>query len=113
MRTLLVLSLLVGGTLLAQGLLTPDPEARPQLTYHGDGTLKSSTFYVDGVREGPAEQFYADGTPQSRGSYAKGEREGPWTFWTPEGVVDDERSGHYRAGVKVEESLAGYPRADS
>ena len=102
MRMLLVLALLVGGTLLAQGLLTPDPETRPQLTYYGDGTLKSSAFYVEGLREGPAEQFYADGTPQSRGSYAHGEREGPWTFWTPEGAVDDERSGNYRAGSKID-----------
>jgi hypothetical protein len=109
MRTVLVLLVLCAGALLARQGILPGPGAEPQLTYYADGTLKSSTVYVHGLREGPAEQFYADGTPEWRGSYASGRRHGEWTFWTPEGAVDAERSGRYADGEKV----ADQPRADS
>jgi antitoxin component YwqK of YwqJK toxin-antitoxin module len=100
MRMVLGVLVLCAGAVLAQRLF-PASGAEPRLTYYADGTLKSSMVYVDGLREGPAEQFHPDGTPEWRGSFARGEREGRWTFWTPGGAIDAERSGRYSGGVKV------------
>ncbi len=98
MKLSLLRAVLLAGAAVTRVLVaSPTPEAT--VTFFGDGTLKSSTVYVDGLREGPSKQFYPDGAPRSQGSYAGGEREGEWIFWLEDGSVDAERSGRYVDGV--------------
>ena len=99
MKPLLVLVMLLAGTALARDLAQPDPSERPAVTYYGDGTLKSSTTYRDGLRSGPAAEFFADGSPRSRGEYRAGQRSGEWTFWLSDGSVDTDHSGVYVDGA--------------
>lgn len=103
MRTAIVLAALLAALFLARNLLAGASDGpSPTLTFHGDGSLKRSIVYVDGLPSGPAEEFYADGSPAWRGGYKDGEREGPWTFWNRSGEVDGERTGTYRAGQKLD-----------
>lgn len=56
----------------------------------------------DGLRHGCAATFRADGSRESAGRYEHGQPAGPWQFWTADGTLDAERTGHYRAGVRIE-----------
>ena len=103
MRTALAIFALLACAFLARDLVAAvGAPPSPTVTFHGDGTLKTSIVYVNGLPSGPAEEFYADGRPAWRGSFSAGLREGAWTFWSRAGEVDPERSGTYRAGRKVE-----------
>ena len=116
MRTALLLAGLIGSLLFAArgplGLTSSRAEA-PQTSYYGNGKLRSSICYEDGLRDGPAGEWYADGARASQGAYEAGLREGPWTFWEPDGRLDEQRSGLYRAGERVEPLAPGQLIADS
>ena len=105
-RILLLLSLVFGVVAIGGGLyarLASDGPA-PQVSYWGDGRMKASTGYVDGVKQGASEQWYPSGQLECRGEYRDGLREGAWTFWREDGSVDAERSGEYREGKRLAEA---------
>ncbi len=98
----LTLALLFAGSLgliATVGARSERPNA--QTTYFANGQVKSEVLFEDGRREGPARRWFADGTLQAEGEYAQGEAEGRWTWYRPDGSVDEARSGLYRAGVLV------------
>jgi antitoxin component YwqK of YwqJK toxin-antitoxin module len=103
MRTALLVVALLAGLFLARDLVANvTAERAPTVTFHADGSLRSSVHYEDGVPSGLAEEYYVDGSPASRGRYDDGVRSGSWTFWTREGEVDAGRSGTYRDGRKLD-----------
>ena len=103
MRTLLHVAALLAGLFLARDLVADvAAERAPTVTFHADGSLRSSIHYEDGVPSGLAEEYFADGSPASRGRYEDGVRSGSWTFWTREGEIDPVRSGTYRDGRKLD-----------
>jgi antitoxin component YwqK of YwqJK toxin-antitoxin module len=83
-----------------QAILNDEPTATQ--TYYGDGSPKSSTFYVEGVKEGRSEQWRSDGTKEWDGDYKAGLRHGEWLFWREDGSLDSERSGTYFEGKRVD-----------
>jgi antitoxin component YwqK of YwqJK toxin-antitoxin module len=72
-----------------------------QVTYYASGKPKSSVTWVDGRREGPAEEWYANGTLRESGAYRAGERSGRWSFWRDDGSLDARASGEYEHGRRV------------
>lgn len=104
MKTLiLIASLACGAAALASGVHSylHEQGGEAALTFWGDGTKRSSTEYVDGVKQGRSEQWYVDGTQEWLGSYRDGFREGEWRFWDESGALDSERSGLYERGKRV------------
>lgn len=102
-NTVLLLSGLLGlGVVGAtQGLRAPAPES--QTTYWANGKLQSQVEMHDGVPTGHSVRWYPDGTKQAEGQVSDGRLEGTWEFWLPNGTPDTERSGTYRAGVRLME----------
>lgn len=101
MKLALVLTGLLGSALYFLGVIPGSGSpGGPQavVSYYGNGHMRASTSFVDGVRHGPAAEWYADGQKQAEGRYEAGLREGEWTFWLPEGEIDRERSGTYVSG---------------
>lgn len=86
----------VGAT---QGLRAGAPAE--QTTYWANGQLQSRAAVEDGVPSGLCERWHKDGTKHASGELRDGHMEGPWEFWLPDGSVDAERTGTYRAGVRV------------
>lgn len=91
---------LVGLIPLARTLTAAD--APPALeTFYADGTLKSRVETRDGRPHGLCVRFYADGQKRAEGRLEDGEESGPWTFYDPDGRVDEDRSGVYADGRRV------------
>jgi antitoxin component YwqK of YwqJK toxin-antitoxin module len=104
MKLALVLSGLLGSALYFFGVIpgTGSPAGpAPVVSYYGNGQMRASTSFVDGMREGPAVEWYADGQKLAEGRYQAGLREGDWTFWLPGGEIDRERTGTYVSGKLV------------
>jgi hypothetical protein len=54
------------------------------------------------VKEGAAIHWSRDGRKLEEGHYLDGKRDGPWTFWNPDGSIDESRSGIYREDGRVQ-----------
>ena len=106
MKAMLLTIAIVGSAVVAgrglYGTMTA-PKAPATVTYYGDGHLKNSVIYIDGVKQGASEQWYANGQKEAEGRYESDQREGPWTFWKADGTVDAERTGEYRTGRRIGE----------
>ena len=87
----------VGAT---QGLRSSAP--LEQTTYWANGKLQSRTAIEDGIPSGRSERWHKDGTKQAAGELRDGRMEGPWEFWLSDGTPDVQRTGTYRAGVRVD-----------
>lgn len=106
MKLSILLAALAGGVLWFSGLLPgsggPIGAADDaQVTYYGNGRVKSSVVWVDGRRDGKAQEWYADGKPSAEGEYRDGQRAGRWSFWREDGSLDPVKSGEYAAGKRV------------
>jgi hypothetical protein len=104
MKPVLALAALAGIAVLARGLVADLAHAAPEprITYYGDGQKKNATAYQDGVRTGTSEQWHPGGQKEWEGQYVDGLREGEWSFWLEDGSRDEERSGTYRAGKRLD-----------
>lgn len=89
----------VGAT---QGLAPKSPTE--STTYWANGKLQSRVETNDGTPSGWSERWYPSGAKQAQGSFRAGRMDGPWEFWLPDGTPDVERTGTYRAGVRILES---------
>ena len=90
----------VGAT---QTMRSVAPEAAT--TYWANGKMQTRTEQRDGVPEGLSERWHADGSKQAEGHLRGGRMDGEWQFWLPDGTPDLERSGTYRDGKRIEESV--------
>jgi antitoxin component YwqK of YwqJK toxin-antitoxin module len=72
------------------------------VTYHTSGRLLIKETLKEGQREGPWEYYFVNGRLREKGSYKNGKREGPWIDYDKTGTVDEELTGTYENGVKVE-----------
>lgn len=74
----------------------------PWITYHISGQLLIKETLKNGEREGPWEYYFLNGRLREKGSYKNGKREGPWVDYHKTGKVNEELTGIYESGVKVE-----------
>ena len=102
----ILLAALAGGVLWFSGLLpgSSGPAGAADdvhVTYYGNGKVKSSVAWVDGRRDGKAQEWYAGGQLSAEGEYSDGQRTGRWSFWRDDGSLDPVRSGEYAAGKRI------------
>lgn len=71
--------------------------------WYEDGRPMAEGSFDDGVRNGRWRFTHRNGSPLSVGDYTAGKRSGRWTFWYDFGEIDEDHSGVYRDGVRVED----------
>lgn len=54
-------------------------------TWHPNGTLKDSAYYVNGNAHGVSRSFHENGTPAAEGVFMNGLMDGGWTFYHDNG----------------------------
>ena len=54
------------------------------------------------MEDGPWVWYNENGQLDSKGVFKDGEREGPWVFYHDNGQLNDEYSGTYKDGVKID-----------
>jgi antitoxin component YwqK of YwqJK toxin-antitoxin module len=74
----------------------------PWVRYHDNGQLWSEGTWKDGKQDGPKVVYYANGQLRSEGTYKDGKKDGPWVRYHRDGTVNDELTGTFKDGVKVE-----------
>ena len=79
----------------------------PSIHYSDSGSVLMRGQYEHGYRHGLFETWSREGRRESIGSYRSApERRsqfevGQWTYWNPDGSIDDRRSGTYEDGQRV------------
>ncbi len=63
--------------------------------YH-QGSIKN------GKKDGPWVLYHDNGQLWSKGTYKDGERDGPWVSYWNNGTVDENYTGTFKDGVKVD-----------
>ena len=56
----------------------------------------------DGKRHGPWVKYHENGQLSAKGTFKDGGRDGPWVWYNEDGTVDEEYTGPFKDGVKVE-----------
>ena len=74
---------------------------QPHTSYYANGQKKESTRFWEGHRHGHTVRWYPDGSLKAEGSFVQGRMDGEWTWMTPEGELDEARSGTYEDGQRV------------
>ena len=85
-----------------QGTFKNGKKEGPWIEYWTNGRLKYKGFYKNGNREGPWVGYHKNGQLFSKGNYKNGEKERHWVVYLKNGQVDQELSGTYKNGVKVD-----------
>ena len=74
----------------------------PWVSYNKDGQLSYKETYKDGEMHGPYADYWSNGQLWEEGTYKDGKKDGPWVGYNKDGTVDDELTGTYVDGVKVD-----------
>ena len=56
----------------------------------------------DGVKDGPWVYYHDNGQLRSEGDYKNGKEDGPWVGYHKDGTVNEDFTGTYKDGVKVD-----------
>ena len=70
--------------------------------WHESGGLYTLGHYLDGEGHGPWTLYHENGLKWAEGLYSHGEISGYWAVWNEDGSVNEERTGTYAGGEKVE-----------
>jgi len=102
-KLIVLLAFAFGVVAIGGGLYARLGDTAPQasISYFGNGEKKSAVEYIDGIKQGAAEQWYSNGRLECQGRYRDGLRDGPWQFWNEDGTLDLGRSGEYGEGRKL------------
>lgn len=74
----------------------------PSLKFHPDGSVASyNPSFKEGGVEGPGYAWYLDGNRKYAITFSGSIANGPAVYWNRNGVIDAERTGHYRDGKRV------------
>ena len=78
----------------------------PWVQYFENGQLESKGTYKNHLMDGPWVGYHKNGQLEMKGDYKNGKREGPWVRYRSnilnDGQLDQEFSGTYKNGVKVD-----------
>ena len=69
--------------------------------WHRNGQKATEGVFKNGSAEGRWIAWHANGQKRMDGALKDGEEEGRWTYWNKDGSLEHERSGIYKAGVKI------------
>ncbi|MDA9563969.1 hypothetical protein N9R81_04770 [Flavobacteriales bacterium] len=59
--------------------------------YYENGVKWSECEYINGLRDGKSITYYEDGTKRYEGTFALEKQTGHWTFYKPDGSIQDEK----------------------
>lgn len=91
------------GSLKAEREFVAGVQEGTETLYDENGSRIAENHYVDGVQEGPQRSWFSNGQLQAEGVMRAGLREGPWTYYSPDGAVNEAWTGTYREGQRVDE----------
>ena len=85
-----------------QGSFKNGKEEGPWVNYWDNGQLRLKGDYKNGTSDGPWVTYYENGQLRSKGDFKNGTQEGPWVCYKRDGTVDEEITGTYKDGAKVD-----------
>jgi antitoxin component YwqK of YwqJK toxin-antitoxin module len=90
------------GQLLGKGSYKDGKLDGPWVWYHDNGQLSGKGTWKDGKLDGPWVWYHDNVQLRSKGTYKDGNRDGPWVYYNRDGTVDEEWTGTFKDGVKVD-----------
>jgi antitoxin component YwqK of YwqJK toxin-antitoxin module len=89
------------GQLLGKGNYKDGKLDGPWVWYHDNGQLSGKGTWKDGKLDGPWVWYHDNGQLRSKGTYKDGKRDGPWVYYNRDGIVDENWTGTFKDGKKV------------
>ena len=86
------------GTKMSEGVLMNDMQTGEWTSWHENGNIKSTGYYVEGLKDSLWQLYDESGILTGTGMYDNDVENGTWVHYYPEGVVSD--SGTYLDGMK-------------
>ena len=74
----------------------------PWVEYFNTGQLYWKSDFKNGERDGPWVSYYGNGQLGGKGDFKDGKKEGPWVYYNEDGTVNEELTGTYKNGKKVD-----------
>ena len=74
----------------------------PWVRYRDDGQLRDKGTFKDGKLHGPYVRYWTNGQLWEEGTYKDRKMDGHWVTYFEDGTVNEEYTGTYKDGVKVE-----------
>lgn len=90
------------GVVRGRGQIVDGLRDGPWTFFDDNGQRLSEGSFREGREDGAWVFFHPNGQLASKGAFENGEREGRWLFFKPNGTDDAQRSGLYRAGVRID-----------
>ena len=72
------------------------------MTYHTSGQLMIKETLKNGLKHGAWEYYFLNGQLREKGNYKNGKMEGPWVGFSVNGSINEEYTGNFRDGMKVD-----------
>ena len=70
--------------------------------FSGNITGNTQGSFRKGKEHGPWVYFWSDGQLRSKGTYKDGKMDGPWVSYNKDGTMDENYTGTFKNGVKVD-----------
>ena len=90
------------GRLMSKGHYKNGKLYGPWVVYHENGQLMEKGDRKNFIPVGPYVYYHDNGQIESKGEYKEGRKEGPWVSYHRDGTIDEEYTGIYKNGEKVE-----------
>lgn len=90
------------GVVRGRGQIVDGLRDGPWIFFDDNGQRLSEGSFREGREDGAWVFFHPNGQLASKGAFENGERDGVWRFFKPNGTDDAQRSGLYRAGVRID-----------
>ena len=85
-----------------QGTFKNGKKEGPWVNYWDNGQLRLKGDYKNGTSDGPWVSYYGNGQLGGKGDFKDGKKEGPWVYYNEDGTVNEELTGTYKNGEKVD-----------
>ena len=72
------------------------------ITYHTSGQLMTKETLRNGERHGAWEYYFINGQLREKGNYKDGKMDGAWVGFSVNGNINEEYTGNFNEGVKVD-----------
>ena len=89
------------GQLSSKGSYSNGEREGEWVTYHASGQLMVRETLQGGERDGAWEYYFINGQLREKGNYKDGKMDGPWVGFSVNGNINEEYTGNFKDGVKV------------